>query len=113
MKNNLNSLLFGAVMLAVAEPSVAASLKQGVFTCEDSHYREILLTVTQHPTKPNKAILNWEGKDRIVHREPTTTGAVRYEGAVSQILYIQAPDHSLVLDSGPAKKVYLSWCKRK
>ena len=87
-----------------------AQLKQGTFTCNDtSSYKPVPLVVKAHPTKPNKAVLNWEGKDRILHREKTTTGAVRYAGAVSKLLYIQTPHHSILLDDA-AKRVILSDC---
>ena len=102
------------LVVAYLVPSLAfaANLKSGVFTCEaGSSYDSVKLSVRQHPTKPNKAILNWEGRDRIVHREQTTTGAVRYEGAVSKISYVQTPHHSVLLDS-KTMKVILSECKK-
>lgn len=103
----MKKLLIAALL--VAGPSVAATLKQGTFVCENHKYESIPLVVKQHPTKSNKAILNWEGRDRIVHREPTVTGAVRYEGAVSKIAYVQAPHHSVLLDNN-TMKVILSGC---
>ena len=102
------------LIVACLVPSLAfaANLKSGVFTCEaGSSYDSVKLSVQRHPTKPNKAILNWEGRDRVVHREPTTTGAVRYVGAVSKLLYIQTPHHSVLLDDH-SKQVILSECKK-
>ena len=98
--------------LLIPSISIAANLKSGVFTCEaGSSYDSVTLTVKMHPSKPNKAILNWEGRDRVVHREPTTTGAVKYVGAVSKLLYIQTPHHSVLLDD-QSKQVILSECKK-
>ena len=98
-----------AVMLAPAF-AYAADLKPGTFTCDGtSTYSKVQLRVSQHPTKPNKAILNWEGRDRIVHREPTQSGAVRYEGAGSNLLYIQTPHHSVLLNHS-TMNVILSEC---
>ena len=101
------------ILVALATPllaQAAANLKPGTFTCDGtSTYSKVQLKVSQHPTKPHKAILNWEGKDRIVHRESTESGAVRYEGAVSNLLYIQTPHHSVLLNS-MTMKVILSNC---
>ena len=100
------------LMLLIAGSSNAAELKQGSFTCDaGGSYDSVKLSVKQHPTKYSKAILNWEGKDRIVHRESSTSGAVRYVGAVSNLLYIQTPHHSVLLDDS-TKRVILSECMK-
>lgn len=105
---------FSIILAALLAPAIvqAANLKPGIFTCDGtSTYDKVQLKVSQHPTKPNKAILNWEGRDRIVHREPTASGAVRYEGAGSNLLYIQTPHHSVLLNHA-TMSVILSDCTK-
>lgn len=93
---------------AIAKP--VQTLHQGQFSCEAyGSYERISMTVKQHPTKANKVIVNWEGRDRILHQEKTTTGALRYEGAGSKLVYIQTPSHSVLLDD-TKKHVILSDC---
>lgn len=82
-----------------AAASAGATLKEGTFSCEGKNYQPIALNVRAHPTKSNKIIINWEGRDRILHQEPTQSGAMRFEGAVSKLTYIQVPHHSVLLDS--------------
>jgi hypothetical protein len=88
-------------------------LTTGTLTCENSRYEKIVLSVKQHPTKANKAILNWEGKDRIVHIVPTKTAVVRYEGAVSNIIYIQVPQRSSLLDNNTHHPILTDCVVRK
>ena len=102
------SILTVALMIPLAAFS-ADALKEGKFVCDDKNYDKITLAVAQHPTKPNKITVNWEGRPRILHREKSITGAPRYEGAVSQIVYIQTPHHSVLLDNS-TMKVILSEC---
>jgi len=84
----------------------AQPLKQGVFTCDIAkNYNQTQLLVKQHPTKPHKVVINWEGRDRILHNEFTTSGALRYEGAVSKLVYIQTPKYSFVLDNTSMKPI--------
>ena len=107
----MKTILLLVVITLAAEAHAETMLKQGVFKCEDSNYNIVPLKVTQHPTKPNKAVLSWEGRDRIVHREKSVSGAVRYEGLGSKLLYIQTPHHSVLLDNN-TMSVVLSECIR-
>jgi hypothetical protein len=76
-----------------------ATLRQGEYLCEDGDLRPTVLRVIRHPVKPDKLILNWAGRDRILHAVPTQTGALRYEGAISRLVYLQIPSKSLLLDN--------------
>lgn len=95
-----------AFLLGVSFSAASQPLKQGVFVCNIAkNYDQTQLIVKQHPTKSHKIIINWEGRDRILHNEPTLTGALRYEGAVSKLVYIQTPKHSVLLDNNTMKPV--------
>jgi len=96
----ITGLLMVATSLAIAAP-----LKEGVFRCRDSQNYLGVLHVKQHPAKAEKIVVNWQGQDRILHFVPTTTGAVRYEGAVSKLLYIQIPAGSYLLDEGKMQPI--------
>jgi hypothetical protein len=105
----MKTILCMAVIMLLSKAHASTPLKQGIFYCEDSNYNVVTLKVSQHPTKVNKAMLNWEGRNRILHREESISGAVRYEGFGSKLLYIQTPHHSLLLDNS-VMKVILSEC---
>ena len=107
----MRTILLFAVLMLSAEAHAGEPLKQGVFNCEDSHYRVVPLRVTQHPVKPNKVMLNWENRDRILHREDSISGSVRYEGLGSKLVYIQTPHHSVLLNSNTMKAI-LTECIR-
>ncbi len=98
--------------LVCASYAQAQPLRQGSFTCDIAkNYDQTTLKVKQHPTKPHKVILNWEGKDRILHNEPAESGALRYEGAVSNLVYIQTPKHSVLLDNNTMKPILVDCVK--
>lgn len=101
------------ILLLVATNAYAVQpLKEGTFECETMYYGATArLVVKQHPVKPNKVMINWEGRDRILHYVPTESGALRYEGAVSKLVFIQTPSHSMVLDDNTMKPV-LTYCKK-
>lgn len=105
----MKAILLLVVIVFATKAHADAVLKQGVFNCEDSNYNIVPLKITQHPTKPNKAVLSWEGRDRVLHRERSISGAVRFEGLGSKLLYIQTPHHSVLLDNN-AMTVVLSEC---
>ena len=107
----MKTILFYLLIALTAEARADEMLKQGVFRCEDSNYDIVPLKVTQHPTKPNKAVISWEGRDRVLHRERSVSGAIRYEGFGSKLLYIQTPHHSVLLDNN-SMNVILSECMR-
>ena len=107
----MKTILFFLFIALTAEAQADEMLKQGVFSCEDSNYNIVPLRVTQHPTKPNKAVISWEGRDRVLHREQSVSGAIRYEGLGSKLLYIQTPHHSVLLDNN-TMNVVLSECMR-
>ena len=92
----LAALLLTAFGANAAEPY--GPLDQGLFRCRSHSNHLAVLHVKQHPTKPEKVILNWEGRDRILHFVPSVSGAVRYEGTVSKLLYVQVPEGSRLLD---------------
>ena len=94
-KHTLAFVAFTAFSL----PAISAQpLKPGNFVCEDKYYNDVTLPVRAHPDKPGKIILRYGGRDRILHNVPTKSGALRYEGAVSKLVYIQTPSHSVLLD---------------
>ena len=107
----MKTILLLVVLTLAAEAHAGEPLKQGVFNCEDSNYRIVPLRVRQHPAKPNKVMLNWENRDRILHREDSISGAVRYEGLGSKLVYIQTPHHSVLLDNHTMKAI-LTECIR-
>lgn len=107
----MRTILLFAVLTLSVEAHAGEPLKQGVFNCEDSNYRVVPLKVTQHPAKANKVMLNWENRDRILHREDSISGAVRYEGLGSKLVYIQTPHHSVLLDNHTMKAI-LTECIR-
>lgn len=93
-------LIVGAL---VALPAFAAQpLKTGAFVCEDMFYKPAALQVTAYG---DKVKINWEGRDRVLHAVPSVSGALRYEGAVSKLVYLQMPAHSVVLDNSTHKVV--------
>jgi hypothetical protein len=104
---NTRSLSTGPASYAAANAKpLVQTLKEGKFTCEVAkNYDKVTLKVKQHPTKPNKITLDWQGTLRILHYEPTETGALRYEGAVSKLVYIQTPKHSMLLNNSTMKPV--------
>lgn len=99
------SLLLTAFGASAAEPY--GPLDVGTFHCRNHTNRLAVLHVKQHPTKPEKAILNWEGRDRIVHRVEAKTTVLRYEGEVSKLVYIQHPKGAQVLDDAEKKPILL------
>ena len=107
----MRTILLLSALLLSAEAHAGEPLKQGVFNCEDSNSRGVPLRVTQHPAKANKVMLNWENRDRILHREDSISGAVRYEGLGSKLVYIQTPHHSVLLNSNTMKAI-LTECIR-
>jgi hypothetical protein len=105
------------LLLAVMSPAMAvpayAPVITGNFNCRDKNYKAVKMEVKQHPDKPNKIMLNWAGKDRILHWVETDTGALRYEGAESKITYVQIPGHTVVLDDTTMRPILTDCVKRK
>lgn len=93
----------------IALPAFAAQpLKTGKFVCEDMFYKPTPLVVTAYGEKIK---INWEGRDRVLHAVTSVSGALRYEGAVSKLVYLQMPSHSVVLDDN-TMKVVLHECNK-
>jgi hypothetical protein len=93
----------------IALPAFAAQpLKTGSFVCEDMFYQPTPMQVSAYGEKIK---INWEGRDRILHSVPTATGALRYEGAISKLVYIQTAKHSVVLNDA-TMKVVLHECNK-
>ena len=104
--------IIAVALIAASLPATGAQkLKEGLFVCENKWYEAVPITVSQHPEKPNKIKILLNGRDRILHVVPTQTGALRYEGVVSKLTYIQTPSHSVLLDSKNMKAL-LTDCKR-
>lgn len=104
--------LVTVALIAASLPAVGAqTLKEGLFVCENKWYEAVPITVSQHPEKPNKIKILLDGRDRVLHSVPTQTGALRYEGAISKLTYIQTPSHSVLLDS-KSMKALLTDCKQ-
>ncbi len=100
-------LIIGAFL---AVPAFAAQpLKTGAFVCEDMFFNPVRMQVTAYGEKVK---INWEGKDRVLHAVPTTTGALRYEGAISKLVYLQTASHSVVLNNN-TMKVVLHECNKE
>lgn len=89
-------------LIAACAASMSANaeqvLKEGKFTCRDSANGTIALQIAQLPSGPDKIAVGWQGIKQILQTEPTTTGALRYQGADSKLVYIQVLDHSLLLN---------------
>ncbi len=98
------TFLLSLVCVTVAQARVSQP-RFGEFRCEDENRKLVVLRVKQHPEKLEKLILNWTGRDRILHAVPTQTGAIRYEGAISQLVYLQIPRKSLLLDNQSMRAV--------
>lgn len=103
-------LMVASVATANATPTTLSQLKEGLFLCEGKEENLVKLTVNRHPTKWNKIVINWEGRDRILHNEVSVSGALRYEGAISKLLYLQMPSHSVLLDNNTMRPILLE-CK--
>jgi hypothetical protein len=101
------TLLAGLLLTAFSAPAAQpyGPLDIGTFHCRSHTNRLAVLQVKQHPTKPEKAILNWEGRDRIVHRVNAKTTVLRYEGEVSKLLYIQIPTGSRLFDENKMEPI--------
>lgn len=97
LKLTITVLLWLACM-TVAQAR-ALPLRLGEFRCEDGNHKLVVLSVRPYPGKPEKLILNWTGRDRILHAVSTQTGAIRYEGSTSKLVYLQIPSKSLLLDN--------------
>jgi hypothetical protein len=108
---NMKKLVMLGLILLAFPVYGAQKLKQGPFICENNRYEPVPITVSQHPGKAKKIVLKLSGKDRILHRVPTQTGALRYEGAISRLTYIQTPSHSVLLD-GKSMKALLTDCRQ-
>jgi hypothetical protein len=104
--------IVAVALIAASLPALGAQqLKEGQFICEDKWYAPIPIIVSRYPEKPNKIKIYLYGRDRILHSVPTQSGALRYEGAISKLTYIQTPTHSVLLDS-KSMKALLTDCKR-
>lgn len=79
--------------------------------CRSSTNGTIALRIAQLPSEPSKITVDWKGRKRILQSEPTTTGALRYEGPGSNLVYIQVPDHSVLLDDKTMRPI-LTDCTR-
>lgn len=96
---NMTGIAF-PILLSFVQPAVAwQALREGRYICENSALEPVSLTVKQHSSKPHKLVIAWAEHKHILHNEPTTTGALRYEGAISQLVYLQVPSKSVVLDN--------------
>jgi hypothetical protein len=86
------------LFISLASAKAEQPLKVGRFTCVDDRNEQVVLQVQQHPTKPSKILINFNGRDHVLHFEKSVSGALRYEGAISRIVYIQTPKLSFLLD---------------
>jgi len=109
-----NSTLFVALgFLALSSVNAAtpmSALRQGTLSCIDHNAKTVKMKIVRHPTKPHKVVINWAGRDRILHNRHSVSGALRYEGAISKLVYLQMPSHSVLLDNNTMRPI-LTECK--
>lgn len=111
-KHSLVVLAIASIMaLAACHEAKAASaygpLVDGSYLCRDSENLGTYLQVVRNSTRPDKINIRWQRRKpgsppsqiHTLHVIPDTmSGAVRYEGAGSGLVYIQIPEKSVLLN---------------
>lgn len=88
-------------------------LVEGTFNCKNEDYEDVTLTVFHHPAVKNKILIKWDVYSFTLHHIQSISGARRYEGSKSKVVYIQIPTHSVVLNDHSEQPLLLDCIKEE